>query len=222
MIRRTARHLPHDGLQHLTHSNGSFELVADFFLPLVNVGWRDSYCSLTCNRRTQTRRCLRVRESAALSAVWGESYSSSGALQRARAGSFLFIEQYHFGGSFRSSTTPRRRLHFLHLSHSTQVELLAPVVWPKILPSSRSCSIGLSPPDDGALLVLSRVDTPSSFPDILSLSLRPPALPFDLLVALLFFFPLGPLVGLSDPATPSMTPELELCRISSSSSSSSP
>lgn len=41
-------------------------------------------------------------------------------------------------GSFFSSTTPRRRRHFLHLSHSTQVALLEPVVCPKMEPPSRS------------------------------------------------------------------------------------
>ena len=43
------------------------------------------------------------------------SYSSSAALQLARLGSFLFIEQYHFDGSFLASTTPRRRLHYYFL-----------------------------------------------------------------------------------------------------------
>mmetsp|Transcript_20816 Transcript_20816/g.42847 ORF Transcript_20816/g.42847 Transcript_20816/m.42847 type:complete len:315 (-) Transcript_20816:856-1800(-) len=145
MIRRIARHFPQDGLQQRIHSWGSLEVQAtERFFPRVSVGRRDSYCSLHWRRLTQTRRCLRVRASAADSGVWGASYSSSGAEQRARSGSLRFMEQYHFLGSLLWSTTPRRRLHFLHLSHSTQVELEAPVVWPKMLPSSRSMSTPLS------------------------------------------------------------------------------
>mmetsp|Transcript_20793 Transcript_20793/g.48939 ORF Transcript_20793/g.48939 Transcript_20793/m.48939 type:complete len:325 (-) Transcript_20793:962-1936(-) len=145
MILRMALHFPQDGLQQRIHSWGSLELEATArFLPLVSVGSRDSYCSLHCNRRTHTLRCLRVRASAADSGVWAASYSSSGAEQRARSGSFLFMVQYHFGGSLRSSTIPRSLLHFLHLSHSTQVNWEEPVVCPKMLPSSRSASIPLS------------------------------------------------------------------------------
>merc|ERR1719253_1201041 len=64
------------------------------------------------------------------------SYSSSGAEQRARSGSVVFMEQYQREGSLRASTTPRSRRHFLQRSHSTQVALLAPVVSPKIELSS--------------------------------------------------------------------------------------
>lgn len=48
----------------------------------------------------------------ALSGVVAESYSSSGAEHRARSGSVLFMVQYHREGSFRASTTPRKRLHW--------------------------------------------------------------------------------------------------------------
>ena len=112
MQRRMARHFPQDGLQHRTHSYGSLELVvAERFFPRVMVGWRASYASLHCKRRTQTRRCFLVRASAAFSGVFEVSYSSSGAEHRDLSGSFLFIEQYHLDGSFFSSTTPRRRRH---------------------------------------------------------------------------------------------------------------
>mmetsp|Transcript_10336 Transcript_10336/g.29468 ORF Transcript_10336/g.29468 Transcript_10336/m.29468 type:complete len:309 (-) Transcript_10336:471-1397(-) len=145
MVRRMALHLPQEGLQHRIHSYGSFALVVTcLFLPRVKVGWRDSYASLLCKRRTHTRRCFRVRASAALSGVCDASYFSSGAEHRARSGSFLFIEQYHLDGSFFSSTTPRKRRHFLHLSHSTHVALLWPVVWPKMDPSSLSESSALA------------------------------------------------------------------------------
>jgi hypothetical protein len=120
IMRSRALHLPHDGLQHRIHSYGSLlEVVCRFLLLLVILGCRASYCSLQCNRRTQTLKCLRTRASAADSGVCGVSYSSSGAEHFDRSGSFLFMVQYHFGGSFFSSTTPRRRRHFLHLSHST-------------------------------------------------------------------------------------------------------
>lgn len=113
MLLRIILHFPQAGLQQRTHSYGSFALVvAARFFPRVWVGWRDSYCSLHWMRRTQIRRCLRVRASAALSGVLVVSYSSSGAEQRARSGSFLFMEQYHLGGSLRSSTTPRSRRHW--------------------------------------------------------------------------------------------------------------
>ena len=100
-------HLPQLGLQHRIHSYGSFA----FAVPLRFLRWRFSYASLPCRRRTHNLRCLRVRWSMALSGVVAASYSSSGALHRARSGSFLFMEQYHLDGSLRASTTPRRRLH---------------------------------------------------------------------------------------------------------------
>jgi hypothetical protein len=74
MIRRTARHLPHDGLQHRIHSYASLVLLtAARFLPRVNVGWRVSYNSFVWRRRTQTRMCFRARASAADSGVGGAS-----------------------------------------------------------------------------------------------------------------------------------------------------
>lgn len=112
--RRSILHLPQLGLQHRIHSYGSLVVIgpeaaaARFF----ELRWRFSYASLQCRRRTQTRRCLLVRWSIVLSGVDDDSYSSSGAEQRARSGSVLFMEQYHRGGSLRASTTPRRRLHF--------------------------------------------------------------------------------------------------------------
>mmetsp|Transcript_30597 Transcript_30597/g.45269 ORF Transcript_30597/g.45269 Transcript_30597/m.45269 type:complete len:217 (-) Transcript_30597:1305-1955(-) len=156
--RRIARHFPHEGLQHRTHSYGSLALVvADLFLCRVIVGRRASYASLHWSLRTQSRKCFLVRWSAALSGVLGVSYSSSGAVHLLLSGSFLFMEQYHFDGNFLASTTPRRRLHFLHLSHSTQVALDEPVVCPKIDPSS-SPSTG---PPSSVPLSASSSDRPS-------------------------------------------------------------
>mmetsp|Transcript_9405 Transcript_9405/g.21215 ORF Transcript_9405/g.21215 Transcript_9405/m.21215 type:complete len:214 (-) Transcript_9405:1844-2485(-) len=107
----------------------------------------------------------------ALSGVVADSYSSSGALQRARSGSVLFMEQYQREGSLRASTTPRRRLHFLQRSHSTQVALLAPAVWPNIELSSSSPPIMTSsssssaPPMDESSTPSFSSQSSSSFPD---------------------------------------------------------